>query len=152
MESLEQILAEGLGDLKTDLIGSLTQNNRVASGKTISELEVTAIGTVGTLSGPLYITALEEGRKPTSPGAVAGDPTLFQAIQVWCAARGIPAEAACPITKKIHEQGYVGTPGVISTPLGGDNLDRRLGEIGAKLSQLFAQQATDVLAHEFAMI
>lgn len=129
--------------LKGDLVTSLQNANRVASGDTINAIESRADETSAQLLGPQYLYALQDGRKPTSPDAPAGDPTLFQQIQKWCAAKGIDQKAAYPITKSIHENGYPGTPGIIDEPLSDENVDKYLLKCLGDLSGLFVNEVSN---------
>jgi len=76
-------------------------------------------------SSERFFTVLETGRKPTSPGAAKGSPTLREQIEAWIQNKGIQPEGisqkslAFLITRKIHEQGSLlyrqgGKSGVIS--------------------------------------
>lgn len=75
---------------------------------------------------PGYVQLLETGRKPTSANAVPGNPPMIQRIQQWCREKGIPDKAAWAIKKSIDKHGYKGKPGILSIPLGDDNINSRL--------------------------
>lgn len=124
--------------LKELLATSLKDNGRYASGRTIASLEAESTNTSATLSAPWWIYALQDGRKPTSNGAVAGNPTLFEAIKEWCTYKGIDVKYAYPIAKKIHEEGYAGIPGIIDEPLSDDNVDKALKGVLDDIANLFA--------------
>src|ERR1700693_2366018 len=104
----QPILNTLLTAIRTDVINSLQANGQYATGETIAALEIALSDTGGQLLAPWWIDALEVGRKPTRPNAPIGDPTLLERIKEWCAAKGIPEEAAYPITKSIHKYGYPG--------------------------------------------
>lgn len=142
---IQSALLDVVENLKGELITSLKNANRVASGKTIDEIEAVASATSAQLLAPPYIYAAQNGRKPTSPGAPKGDPTLFEQIQAWCVAKGIDQKAAGAITEHIHKFGYEGTPGVIDDPLSDENIDRVMqGPLG-EMASLFANALSDSL-------
>jgi hypothetical protein len=122
--------------LIVDLTHSIQAKGKSASGKTIEALESAATDHTAQLLAPAHINALEFGRKPTSPGAPKGDPTLYDIIVEWCGVRGIDEGAAWPITKHIHEFGYAGTPGVLTEPLSDQNVNKRVDETVGKLATL----------------
>ena len=126
MPNNKEILQGFVDTLKTDVINSMQAHGRYASGKTAREITTNADDNASELSAPEYIDKLEDGRGPTSPGAPAGDPTVFEQIKAWCAIRGIDEKAAYPIAKSIHKYGYKGKPGVLTEPLGEDNINNRL--------------------------
>lgn len=51
---------------------------------------------------------------------------MIDRIKQWCMAKGIPDKAAWAIKKSIDKHGYQGTPGILSEPLGDDNINLRL--------------------------
>ena len=78
------------------------------------------------LQMPGYMKLLETGRGPTSANPVPGNPLMIQRIQDWCRANGIPDKAAWAIKKSIDKKGFKGRPGILSIPLGDDNINSRL--------------------------
>lgn len=117
---------------------------RFATGNTVGQLEVVSGDSNGQLLAPFWIDALEVGRKPTPPGAATSDPPMIQRIQEWCAAKGIDSKAAWAIKKGIDKNGYPGKPGVLSTPLGDDNINSRVDVSLNQLGTLQAQQLADL--------
>ena len=86
-------------------------------------------------SSEKYFTVVETGRKPTSPGASAGSPTVRENIENWIVAKGITPDGitvkslAYLISRKIHEEGSLlyrqgGKSGVISNEIN----DKRIKE------------------------
>jgi hypothetical protein len=73
--------------------------------------------------------ALEKGRVPTGKDAMPGNPPMIQRIMEWCEAKGISVKAAWAIKKSIDKKGYAGKPGILSEPLGGDNINLRLDPV-----------------------
>lgn len=121
------ILNNFIDAIKTDVINSIQANGRYATGQTVKELTPVISDNYAALLAPEYIDALEYGRKPTRPNAPTGDPTVFERIQEWCAAKGITDKgAAYAITKNIHKNGYPGKPGVLTEPLSDDNINAKL--------------------------
>jgi hypothetical protein len=143
-------LADFIGLIKEDLIHSLQTNDRVASGKTIETLEQVDMDHRSYLEANAYIENLEFGRPPTSPDAPKGDPTLFDEIQEWVGTRGIPLGAAWAITQQIHEKGYPGTPGVLTTPLSEENINDRLDQTMGDLADITAANIAESLHVEQA--
>ncbi len=115
-----------LEQLKIDLIDSLQANGRQVSLQTAGEIEIIQTNGTATLQVPGYLPLLESGRKPTSLSPVQGDVPMIQRILQWCRDKGIPDKAAWAIKKSIDKHGYKGTPGIISIPLGNDNINLRL--------------------------
>jgi hypothetical protein len=112
--------------LKTDVINSMQANGKDATGQTAKQLTIVEDGANVQLQLPGYMQLLEAGRGPTGLNAVAGDPPMIQRIQQWCQAKGIPDKAAWAIKKSIDKKGFKGIPGLLSEPLGEDNIDMRL--------------------------
>lgn len=132
----ENPISDFIAAVKVDLVHSLQSHNRVASGKTIEAIEQVDEGEKSSLLVPKYVDYLEKGRPPTSPDAPKGDPTVFDQIQEWVAHKGIPIGAAWAITQNIHKNGYPGTPGVLTTPLSDDNLNKRADEAASNLADI----------------
>jgi len=112
--------------LKTDIINSLQTNSKNATGQTAKQLTIIEDSGIVQLQAPSYMELLETGRRPTSPDAVAGNPPMIQRIQQWCRAKGIPEKAAWAIKKSIDKKGFRGIPGLLSEPLGDENINMRL--------------------------
>lgn len=130
-----------MNNLKTDVINSIQANGRYATGETVAALEVTVEGETGQLLAPAYIDALEYGRKPTSPGAATGNPTVFEQVEKWITAKGLDLNPYA-VTKNIHKHGYPGKPGVLTEPLSDDNVNKRIDE---SMEAYADQQAKEVL-------
>jgi len=88
---------------------------------------------------------LENGRGPTSKNAVAGDPPMIQRIQQWCRAKGIPDSAAWAVKKKIDKVGYPGKPGILTQPLGNDNINARLDQSLEDLANNISSQILNAI-------
>jgi len=140
MAEIQKQLLAVVTDLRTDLILSFKSNGRFATGNTEQNIEAIATDDDAQLLGPFWIYALQDGRKPTSEGAAKGDPTLFEQIQVWCAAKGIAPNLAYAITQHIHKYGYPGTPGIIDTPLSDDNVEKVLQKQLTFMAELFQNE------------
>src|SRR5580704_6318558 len=115
--------------LKTDVINSMQANGKNATGQTAKQFIIAANGGNVQLQLPGYTQLLETGRGPTNSNAVAGNPPMIQRIQQWCQAKGIPDKAAWAIKKSIDKRGYKGKPGIMSEPLGDDNINQRLSPV-----------------------
>jgi hypothetical protein len=133
-----------LETLKTDVINSLQANGKYATGQTAKEIIIVDDGNNLQLQLPGYIQELEAGRGPTSKNAVAGNPPMIQRIQQWCQAKGIPDKAIWAIKKSIDKKGYKGVPGILTEPLGKENIDIRLSpfmnEIAAEVVEEITKQ------------
>lgn len=117
------LMLEEVGNIVVGLLReSLEQADRKATGKTSESLEVVMLPGIMIVQANKSIMALELGRKPTPPGTPPSDPTLFEALKAWMAARGIDDRFRYVIAKKIHEQGFKGTPGVLSSVLDADRI------------------------------
>jgi len=139
------ILTEAVENLKTDLINSLQSKNAIATGQTAQQITVIQTGDQLQLQLPAYLIELEKGRGPTSKNAVAGTPPMIQRIQQWCKAKGIPDKAAWAVKKKIDKVGYPGKPGILTEPLGDDNINLRLNEALPKLADNITSQILNAL-------
>jgi hypothetical protein len=122
-------LIQFLDSLKTDIINSLQSAGSDTTGQAAKSLTVVQDGDGFQLQMPGYMQLLETGRAPTSANPVAADPPMIQRIQQWCQAKGIPDKAAWAIKKSIDKRGYKGKPGILSEPLGDDNIDQRLSPV-----------------------
>lgn len=119
--------------LKTDLTNSL-QTKNITNTQNIT---ITTNGETQQLQIPGYLQIVETGRKPTSKNAQPGTPPMIQRIQQWCREKGIPDKAAWAIKKKIDKVGFPGKPGLLTDPLGDEN-------INAKLEQTLEQMANNI--------
>jgi hypothetical protein len=115
--------------LKTDVINSMQANGKNTTGQTAKQFIITGNGGNVQLQLPGYMQLLETGRGPTSPNAVAGDPPMIKRIQQWCQVKGIPGKAAWAIKKSIDKKGFKGIPGLLTEPLGDDNINFRLNQV-----------------------
>jgi hypothetical protein len=122
-------LIQLLGLLKTDIINSLQAAGSNATGQTAKQLVITQQGNGAQLELPGYMQLLETGRGPTRPNAAPGDPPMIQRIKQWCQAKGIPDKAAWAIKKSIDKNGFKGKPGILSAPLGNDNINTHLNPV-----------------------
>ena len=94
--------------------GSLQNKNRVATGKTNAAIRSESNANGFTVYAPEHVNALEDGRSPSKSSGSGGG--FFEQIIEWCRARGIDEGAAFPIYRKINQEGFEGTPGVLSDP------------------------------------
>jgi len=124
-----QQLIQFLELLKTDLLNSMQARGIDASGQIGRQFAITIHGSAARLEIPGYMQLLEIGRGPTSANAVPGDPPMIQRIQEWCREKGIPDKAAWAIKKSIDKKGYKGNAGILSIPLGDDNINSRLNVV-----------------------
>jgi len=77
---------------------------------------------------------------------VPGNPPMIQRIQQWCQAKGIPDKAAWAIKKKIDKVGYPGKPGLLTEPLGDDNINQRLNETSSDIADDLLNQILNSIA------
>jgi len=126
--------------LKTDVINSMQAAGKDATGQTAQQLTIVDNGCNVQLQLPGYLQLLETGRGPASPDAVAGDLPMIQRIQQWCQAKGIPDKAAWAIKKSIDKKGFKGTPGLITEPLGNDNINLRLNAAMDDIASLIGEE------------
>lgn len=144
MNETRQVLTDFLTAVRTDVVNSLQSNGRFATGETIANIEVEATDSDGQITAPWWIDALEVGRKPTSPGASAGDPPMIDRIKAWCAAKGIDEKAAWAIKKSIDKKGYPGKPGVLTEPLSDDNINSKLNMAAELIAGNLQQEIADI--------
>lgn len=137
----QEILNEIAAALKTDVINSL-QAKGSGSEQTLQQITITKTDNSIQLQLPSYLLILEKGRGPTSQNPVSGNPPMIQSIQQWCREKGIDEKAAWAIKKKIDKVGYPAKPGVITEPLGEDNINNRLAD---PLNQLAEAITTQIL-------
>jgi hypothetical protein len=96
-----------------------------ATGKTADSIREESTDTGFTIFGGQQIFALVDGRKPTSAGATAGNPTLQEEIFKWIKAKSIsPKDSSMSklslswaISKSIHEKGYKGNKNLFKSVL-----------------------------------
>jgi len=136
-----------LDSIRTDIINSLQANGRSATGQTAKQLTIVNNGDNAQLQMPAYMQALETGRKPTGKDAPTADPPMIQRIQQWCQAKGIPDKAAWAIKKSIDKKGYKGTPGILTEPLGDDNIDLRLNPVLESMADEVSKLIADSIAY-----
>jgi len=137
--NLQDIITNLLNNLKNDLINSL-QAKGTTGTQTISQIKITTDGDTQQLQVPGYLQVLEKGRGPTGKNAPPGNPPMIQRIQQWCRDKGIPDKAAWAIKKKIDKVGFPAKPGIITDPLGDDNVNARLNESSAQIAENITTQ------------
>jgi hypothetical protein len=122
----------------------LQANDRYATGQTVRQFIITGDENRMQLQLPGYTQLLETGRGPTNKNAVPGSPPMIQRIKEWCQAKGIPDKAAWAIKKSVDKKGYKGIAGLLSEPLGDDNINLRLNQV----LESIASQVTEQLVKE----
>lgn len=142
---INQPLIRFLESIKTDLINSLQAKGKIATGQTANQTTIEGDGDKARLQLPGYMQTLETGRAPTGKNAVAGDPPMVERIKQWCQAKGIPDKAAWAVKKSIDKNGYKGTPGILSEPLGNENIQLRLNQQTDKMADAVVQNITDLM-------
>jgi hypothetical protein len=146
MQDPIQIIADAVGLILIDTTNSLQANGRYATGETVKSFEVVTTETAVQLLAAGYVNILEDGRGPTSPDAIPGDPPMIERIKAWCDAKGIDQKAAWAIKNKIDKEGYAGIEGVISEPTSEDNISRRLNPAINEIGNNIAQQVSDIFS------
>jgi len=136
----EPITTNLLESIKADLLASLQLHGKLATGQTEQQITITSNGNTAQLQFPGYLPLLETGRGPTSPNAQPSDPPMIERIQQWCNEKGIPASAAWAIKKSIDKNGFKGIPGLLTTPLGNDNINQHLEPILENMANNFVAQ------------
>ncbi|HZX57728.1 MAG TPA: hypothetical protein VFE54_03350 [Mucilaginibacter sp.] len=136
-------LSNFLDCLKTDVIHSLQANGKMATGQSAQQMKIVNDGDKAQLKLPGYLHILETGRAPTGPNPIAGNPPMIDRIKAWCAAKGVPDKAAWAIKKSIDKNGYKGTPGILSEPLGDDNINLRLSPATEEMAGTIVQNIID---------
>jgi hypothetical protein len=134
-----------LDSLRTDVIHSMQARGKYATGQTAQQIIIASEGDNASLQLPGYAKFLESGRGPTSTDPVAGDIPMLDRIRQWCQAKGIPDKAAWAIKKAIDKKGFKGIPGILSEPLGNDNINLRLNQAADNIANTLAQQIADAL-------
>lgn len=131
-----QIIENFLNRKRLAIISRIPQ----ASGRTANRLYVVADSTGGSLIGPDYIGALEDGRGPTKT-STPSNPTLAEAIEEWMAYVGFNLKrgqnrrsVAKAIARSIHENGTKlyqrgGKSGVLSESINEKAFDSLLSEL-----------------------
>jgi hypothetical protein len=95
------------------------------------------------LRGPQHVQALISGRKPTSAGAPASDPRLYEALAQWAEAKGLVLkrgqtyeDVGRALAYRIHKEGTAlyragGNSGILQSVLTQQFLDKLLARIAA---------------------
>jgi len=114
-----------------------------ASGKTERALSINSGDDFLELLGPAHAEALISGRKPTSSGAVAGDPRLHEVLAQWAQAKGLVlrkgqtyADVGRALAYRIHREGTAlyragGNSGIFNSVLTRAFLDKLLAQVAA---------------------
>jgi len=118
-KKIAEILIGGLEKTKKSIQKNLSTSGRNASGSTSKSLKVTSSITPtqvrASLLGSSVLEQLEYGRgKTKNPSSNA---TWAADLRGWMRIRGIPEGAFYPIWRKINEEGYKGTAGIVSNPV-----------------------------------
>jgi len=70
---------------------------------------------------------------------------MIQRIQQWCRDKGIPDKAAWAIKKKIDKVGFPGKPGLLTGPLGDDNINTKLDQTLEQMADNISNQILNAL-------
>jgi hypothetical protein len=132
-----------LESLKADIINSMQAKGKYATGQTAQQITIEGDGDTRHLQLPAYMQALENGRAPTGKNAIPGSPPMIERIKQWCQAKGIPDKAAWAVKKSIDKKGYKGVPGILSEPLGDDNINLRLNQVAAQIADAVVKNIVD---------
>ena len=132
-----------LDSLKTDIIHSLQAKGKMATGQTAQQITIVNDGDKAQLQLPGYLQVLETGRAPTAKNAVAANPPMIDRIKQWCQAKGIPDKAAWAVKKSIDKKGYKGIAGLLSEPLGDDNINLRLNQVTGQIANTVINNLVD---------
>ena len=130
-----------LESIKTDLTNSL-QTKGITNTQ---EITITNNNQSQQLNIPSYLQIVETGRKPTSKNAQPGNPPMIVRIQQWCREKGISDKAAWAIKKKIDKYGYPGKPGLLTDPLGDDNINTKLDQTLEQMANNITNQILNAL-------
>lgn len=120
MDNLNAALEKGISGIAAALKKSLRDAKRYATGRTERKIKdyvkKTDKGYTATVSGPLHIGALQDGRRATPPGAPSSNGAFLQSLREWMQAKGIEGDVHA-LWNHIHKFGYKGTPGVVKNAL-----------------------------------
>ncbi len=144
LTTMNDQLTTFLDSLRTDVIHSMQSKGKYATGQTAQQINIVDDGEQASLQMAAYIQALEFGRNPTSSNPIPANLPMIDRIKQWCQAKGIPDKAAWAIKKSIDKKGYKGIPGILSEPLGDDNLNRRLTQATDSISDNTTRQIADL--------
>jgi len=142
---MDQQLIQFLELIKADVINAMQAHGSDATGQTAKQFSITVDGNTLQLALPGYMQLLETGRGPTSADPVAVNPPMIQRIQQWCQEKGIPDKVAWAIKKSIDKKGYKGKPGILSEPLGDDNINSRLDMVLPDITNAITEQIVNAL-------
>lgn len=142
MTLTEFFTGQGLG-IQKDLRASMRNANRNASGKTADSIQFEVLETrdnvLFQVTADKHIRNLQDGRGPTKND---GPGTVKNRIKQWIKDKGLVSELSEAslvylITRKIHREGYKGTPGLI------DDI------INDSLIDFFEEQIAEIAGNEF---
>jgi hypothetical protein len=142
----QDLLLSLLESLKTDVINSLQAAGSDTTGQTAKQITVVQQDGSIQLQLPGYMQLLESGRKPTSKDAVQGNPPMIQRIREWCQAKGISDKAVWAIKKSIDKKGFKGKPGILSQPLGDDNINSKLNLVLEEIADAMVSEVNRSIA------
>ena len=136
-------ITQFLQSIQTDLINSLqTKTKNITNTQ---EINIITNNQTQQLQIPSYLQIVETGRGPTSKNAQPGNPPMIQRIQQWCRDKGIPDKAAWAIKKKIDKVGFPGKPGLLTGPLGDDNINTKLDQTLEQMADNISNQILNAL-------
>lgn len=142
---LEYFMGQGL-EIQRSLRQEMIQAKRNASGKTMESIQFVAYetreSTILEVVADKTLRTLQDGRGPTKndgPGAVKNS------IRQWIKDKGIrsdiPEESLVYlITRKIHREGYKGTPGLIDDVINDSLFDLITKEVGELVGDEFVKE------------
>ena len=119
---------------------SMIDNNRTTTGKTADSLRYEVSNeNVLTIFGSPVLEALEFGREPSSSSGGEG---FFDELREWATIKidsSVTDSTVFAIYKKINEQGFEGTDGLLSLPIN-QGVDELNAELSAELTQAYASK------------
>ncbi len=138
-------LTQFFESLKADLVQSLQDNGKLVTGQTAMEIAIVDEENAASLQFPAYLLVLEYGRGPTPANAPIGSPPMINRIRAWCNAKGIPEKAIWAIKKSIDKKGFQGIPGLMTVPLGDDNINLQLNKATFAMAEKITRQIIDTI-------
>jgi hypothetical protein len=139
MLNIADILTEVGVDVTERIKQNLVDADRIATSGTYQSVEYIADAYSLTIKANKNILALQNGRKPSANGQ-KGSKVLFDQILKWIDDKGLAYDIkkeslAFLITRKIHREGYEGTPGLIDDVVNDELITKIEEKLGIAVKQ-----------------
>ena len=148
---VSSLLSDELQQLKQELVSSITQAGKSATGRTVNAIQVFASGKRGRLEAPSHLFTLETGRGPARGGS-SDKQQFIENLKAWIVAKGIPYKDENDLQRLASFfRWYINKFGTKQYRSGGRNdiitpaIEKFLKSVNSKIPNLYSSKLSGIL-------